>query len=1154
MSVRMFGRPDDVRYQHGAAKLQNLITMPQGPAKKRPGLKFVREVRNSANRARLLPFNFSQDDTLVIEMGRDTIDSRDIGYFRFHTNGGTVLYDLPRTYKAPATITAHAASVFTAAAHGFDDGDPIVLTMNPTTEAATFAIGDPGVVTHVGNGFVDRQQVIFQTVGGGTLPPEVEERRIYYVETVLTADTYTITATQSGNPIAFSVASTGTVNQAAMPRGSTPNQRHIRARVRYYMIAVTAGTFSVALTKEDALAGIPIIIQSEGTSDRSDIRVHYDDRIGDLVNFSDTCWYCFRRPTTGFDTDILTFDDHTGHPPSNVNFWVREVGGDNNTVTTTFGTDVVNWATHGYADGTLVVFSTSAADPPLGIDVGVPYYIRNPGTNDFQISLTLGGPIVDILDDGTGTHTALINPILEVPHFFELAEILEVDYAQSNDILTITHPNRPAMELKRMDTTHWVSEDVILNNSDRPMDVSGSAFRGDGFVVTNFTAATPTVLTTGTTVGQNGLVNGDTVYVQDIHSSVPDGFYAVTSAAALTVALEEVEDHTHVTGTIGGAPTGPNPMLWPVLVVPNTDEVYVVTAINEDGEESEPSDEFSIENFLNNRNASNTITWGSVDSATRYRVYKKDTGVFGFIGEVTADQTLELIDDNIGPDLAITPPMADNSPRRTSMVTFNDTDDRVEWAEHRLVDGDPVIFQSSGTLPTAVDDYRTYYVTDATDNSFQILAALGDAVAVALTGGDTDERHEAIGGNFPTTVAHFEQRRVFAGSLTRRQRVWMTASGTESDMSFSLPTVPSDRILFDVASLEGSAMRHVIPLGQLLILSGGTEYRVTPVNDDAITPDSISVRPQSYVGANQTLPVVVNNLAVFAANRGGHVREIGYSQDVLGYLTGDLSLRSTHLFNGETITQLAYGKAPQPIVWAVSSSGLLLGLTYVPEEQIGAWHRHSTRGTDVFESVVSVAEGTEDHAYCIVSRTINSQPVRYVERMADFEVDDLNDVFYVDAGASYDGPPATVITGLNHLDGETVAVLADGLVLPQRVVSGSTITLTTAASKVHVGLPMSVVLETLPVTLQIPAFGQGQRKDVNGVSVRVESSGPFTVGPLGGKLVPSQRPAAGALLTDSVKVTIPGSWSDHGQVELRQDDPLPLTVVSVTYDVAVGGF
>jgi len=413
-------------------------------------------------------------------------------------------------------------------------------------------------------------------------------------------------------------------------------------------------------------------------------------------------------------------------------------------------------------------------------------------------------------------------------------------------------------------------------------------------------------------------------------------------------------------------------------------------------------------------------------------------------------------------------------------------------------------------------------------------------------------------GDYPAAVSYFEQRRAFAGTINKPQNVWMSKSGTESNFSYSLPIRDDDRISFRVAAREANTMRHIVPMAQLLLLTSSAEWRVTSQNSDAITPTTINVVPQAYVGASNVQPQIVNNTAIYCAARGGHVRELAYNWQAGGFLTGDLSLRAPHLFDGFEILDMAYAKAPIPLVWFVSSNGKLLGLTYVPEQQVGAWHQHDTDGA--FESCAVVAEGQEDVLYVVVKRNIDGNDVRYVERMASRAFSDQADAFFVDCGATYDGPPADEITGLTWLEGKTVSILADGAVHPQRVVTGGKVALDIEASKVQIGLPITADLQTLPFAAQIDnGFGQGRLKNVNRVWIRVFRSSGIFVGPSADHLTEAKQRTTEpygsppALKSAEVPVDIGPSWGDSGQVFVRQAYPLPLTVVSMTAEVEVGG-
>ena len=591
---------------------------------------------------------------------------------------------------------------------------------------------------------------------------------------------------------------------------------------------------------------------------------------------------------------------------------------------------------------------------------------------------------------------------------------------------------------------------------------------------------------------------------------------------------------------------------------------YVVTAVLSDLiTESDASTPAPVAGNLYTSGNYITISWSAVSGASRYNVYKIQGGVYGYIGQTAGTS---LVDDNIAPDLSITPPILD----------------------------------------TSLSDYLKR----------------------------------------PGAVSYYEQRRWFAGSLLYPQSLWATNSGTESTLSYSLPLRDDNRIKIRVAAREANTIRHIVPLSQLVLLTSSAEWRVTSVNSDAITPSSISVMPQSYIGAGPAQPVIVNTNMLYAAARGGHVRECAYNWQAGGFLTGDLSLRAAHLFDGYDIKDITYAKAPMPLVWFTSTSGKLLGLTYVPEQQIGAWHQHDTlHGT--FESVCCVAEGAEDFLYAVVRRYINGSYVRYIERMASRAFSDQKDAFFVDSGLSFDGTntgsttmtisggttwaageplvltgssswtahPATtdvgdavVVTdsdgvkytltidgvssatvasvrsdkaipaalrsaattswelardsfaGLGHLEGETVNILADGAVHPQRVVTSGKVTLDSPAVVVQIGLPITADAQTLPPVLQTDsAFGQGRPKNINKAWLRVYRSSGIWIGPDADHLTEAKQRTTEpygsppALKSEEIEILLTPSWQDAGQVYVRQTDPLPLTLVALTLEIQTGG-
>jgi hypothetical protein len=268
----------------------------------------------------------------------------------------------------------------------------------------------------------------------------------------------------------------------------------------------------------------------------------------------------------------------------------------------------------------------------------------------------------------------------------------------------------------------------------------------------------------------------------------------------------------------------------------------------------------------------------------------------------------------------------------------------------------------------------------------------------------------------------------------------------------------------------------------------------------------------------------------------------------------DLTLFASHLFDGHEIDRMDYAETPHSIVWAVRDDGTLLGLTYIRDMDFWGWHRHNTDGA--FEQVCTIPEADGDAVYCVVGRTINGANVRYIERLAKREITDFDeDVFFVDSGLSYSGAPANTFSGLGHLEGERVSVVADGAVLSNGsdgtsfIVAGGAVTLPAEYSNVHIGLPIQYAdFETLNLDAQGTAI-RDKKKRVGSVTLIVDkSSRSFLSGPDSSSLVRYELGTFEAIAdehTGHVEVGLSTSWNEHGRVFVRQTDPLPLTILGI---------
>jgi hypothetical protein len=653
----------------------------------------------------------------------------------------------------------------------------------------------------------------------------------------------------------------------------------------------------------------------------------------------------------------------------------------------------------------------------------------------------------------------------------------------------------------------------------------------------------------------------------DLHHAQSADIITIThpSHAARELARQSATDWTLTTVTFAPPTNAPTSVTVTPTVATSTnltETKYVVTAVQPDGvTESLASAVASATNNLTLAGNFNTIAWTGVDNCTRYNVYKLRGGIYGYIGQVVP------VD---GTTVAISTLVQGILFAESKTVTATTS------AAHGFSSGDYVLISGAtyswmnGYFQITVTGTSTFtFVTrkkttaSATGGTASIptLSLVDDNVQADTTSPPPEDliSLNTSAGDYPSAVVYHEQRRWFAGTTDAPQVVWGTRTGTESNLTSSVPARDADAMQLRIASSQYNQIRHLVALSDLIALTAGGEFRIYADGAPAITPSSVSLKPQGYAGASNTQPVVTTSSIMYVQAQGSRIRELSYSWEANSYRTIDVSIMAPHRFNGYAVTDMAYSRAPDSILWAVRDDGVLLGLTYVPDQQVFGWHAHDTDGE--FESVCVVPEDNEDVLYAVVKRTVNARTVRYIERLHTRMFTAQADAFYVDSGLTYDGSPITTLSGLWHLNGKSVDILADGAVVSRQTVTNGSITLTTAASVVHVGLPITADLRTLPLAVEgARAMGQGTMKNVNKVHLRVSQSSVVKAGPDFARLreyparaVSDPYGSPPALRDGELSLSIDPSWNTDGAVCVRQDLPLPLTVLSMTLEVATGG-
>lgn len=411
-------------------------------------------------------------------------------------------------------------------------------------------------------------------------------------------------------------------------------------------------------------------------------------------------------------------------------------------------------------------------------------------------------------------------------------------------------------------------------------------------------------------------------------------------------------------------------------------------------------------------------------------------------------------------------------------------------------------------------------------------------------------------GNYPSAVSIYQQRLAFAASINQPETIWLSRIGDYGNFTRSQVFVGSDRAEFDMSGEALNRVRAMLQLRELLVFTSAGEFSVTGPDGgfDATNP---IVTQYGYIGSSTVKPLVADDTALFVDRSGRNVRDLRYAYESDGYSGNDLTVFAPHFFEGRKIVAWAMAKNPWSIIWVVMDDGKLLALTYKREHQVWAWTEMEIDGA--VESVACIPEGSVDATYLIVRRTVDGSERRYVERFDDRVFALSRDAFFVDCGITYSGAATTTITGLDHLEGREVVALADSDVVRGLTVTGGTVTLPFAASKVHVGLPYSAEFETLPPAIQFEDVGasRGRPHSVSAVRIQMEKTRGLKAVLADGRaneLIQTSGDLAEEipLWTGMRELTVPAQWNRDGTIAIRQDNPLPMTVLGIAVDLSIG--
>ena len=905
---------------------------------------------------------------------------------------------------------------------------------------------------------------------------------------------------------------------------------------------------------------------------------------------------------------------------------------------------VITSTAHGLSNGDEVYIAGVGGMTQLN---GRNLLVANTAANTFQLTDMNGVNV-----DGTGytayTSGGTATPPYELATPWLAADIADLKYAQSGDVMTVVHPSYAPRELIRVDNDTWSLSEVFLQPA-TPRPISVDHVENTPKITGGITAISKTTPARVTSAA-HGLATGDKVFIFEVSgmSQINKFVYEITVITVDTFDLKydrgnNVNSVGFSTYTSGGG--------WEKLI---RARYYTVTAVSaDDGEESLRATDILGTAITN-------VTQANPPVVTFVGGHGFETGdqieLRGIVGMaelnelrfsatfVSATQvSLRFVDNSPVDTTALGPYTSGGAGYRVDTRAYSsaqtDWNNRVTWAAVSVADRYNIY---------ASDNRGVFgYIGQADGTSFDDDGLFPDYGVTPPYARDPFRDLANEGGKFPSTVGFFQQRRIFANSDEFPNRFWMSQLGHFDNFSSSRPPLSDDSISQSISARRINEIQHIVPLSDLVFLTSGGEYRVQAGEGLVITPTTISISPQSYYGATFLRPIVAGDVALYVSP-GEFVRDLGFQINSNKFVGRDVSVLARHLFDRRAIVDWDYAPAPNALGFLVMSDGDGLFLTYQPDQDIYAWSRSTTLGH--YKSTCVVREGAADIVYVLVERVINGATVTLLERLAERQFSSLSDAFHVDAGLTFDNPititgataadpvvvtapshglsngdivdisdvlenststnqgsqvsadyngvgfvvanatadtfslqisaadydgttfaayasggfarkAVTVISGLWHLEGETLVAAANGYVERELLVTDGTVTLQSPASRVHLGLPYFSRLRTLPLSSYGSSGGdmQGRSQNINRLTVQVER----TLGMWFGPDINTMRAARFGLpalfgqplemVTDDIDVTMSPNWGKRKQVVIEQRDPLPLTVLTLIPDAIVGG-
>lgn len=707
---------------------------------------------------------------------------------------------------------------------------------------------------------------------------------------------------------------------------------------------------------------------------------------------------------------------------------------------------------------------------------------------------------------------------VELTTTYAESELFELQFAQSADILYITHPNHAPAQLTRTAATTFTIADTVFEDG---------PWLDENIETTTLTPSATTGTITITASATTGINGGDGFQSTDVGRLVRIGHVAGAWAASTSYSVGDV--------------------------VRNNDNIYKAIRAGTSAGSGGPSGE-------GDAIVDGSVTWE----------YVEDGGVRWGYAEITAITSTTLVDATVKEDFGGT--SAETSWRLGAWYGGS-YPGSVAFYEQRLffagsTDNPQTLWGSksgdyTNFTPGSLDDDGVTY-TIATDqvNAIRWLSP-GKVLAIGTAGGEfkvsASTNEEAL---TPTNVrvvretsygsANILPQRVgevvlYTQRAGRKIREFVYQFQTDGFVSPDLTLLAEHITQTGIVEVEyqqepDSIVWCVLTDGSLAALTYQREQKVVGWHKHIIGGSSDAAGTASVVESIAVIPGAEDDEVWVSVKRyvnGGEVRYIELLKEGLDataseedafFVDSGLTLDTSYAITGAT--------QADPVVVTTSSAHGLSNGEYI--------------------DIRGVAGMTELNGKRFIVNNVTSTTVELQDKDST-DIDGTGYTAYISGGTVREA--VTTISGLSHLEGESVSILANGAVQASKTVSSGSITLDTRASIVHAGLAYTSQLETQRIEAgSLDGTAQGKIKRIHEVILRIYRSLGIEVGRRDGEIdvIPfrdSSDPmdAAPALFSGDLRVDFSEGFDRKGTVYFRQQQPLPLTVLGVFAHLSTNG-